>query len=154
MIFSAFVLNVKRGKKLHLNLLCPMFLCYGLLMVMQNAFPEFCAGGSKTLFSTIMYGFSTVLLAIAYNCISGDAPRFSRKLYTFGAAAAVGNLAINLLLTDLSAKADAALVFPTVHGMKLIMITALSAFIWKEKLTVRQVSAALAAVICICVLAI
>lgn len=150
-VFSlSLVLNFKKGKA-GLGLLTVMFFCYGMLMVMQGAFPKLCPSGSKTLFSAIMYGSSAVMLGTlcAFKRTRFD---FGSRLVTLGTVAAVLNLAINLLLTSLSASLPSAAVFPAVHGLKLVAITLLSFALWKEKLTPRQMAGSFMTIICVCII--
>lgn len=150
-VFSlSLVLNFKRGKA-GLGLLTVMFFCYGMLMVMQGAFPKLCVGGSKTLFSAIMYGSSAIMLGTI--CLFKKSPfDFGKKLTSLGLTAAVLNLAINLLLTTLSASLPSSAVFPAVHGLKLVAITLLSSVLWKEKLTPKQMVGSFITIICVCII--
>lgn len=144
------VLNFKREKST-VGLLFVMFLCYGMLMVMQGTFPKVCANGSKTLFSAIMYGSSALMLGAI--CLFKKSPfGFEKRLKVFGTLAAVLNLAINLLLTTLSAVLPSSTVFPAVHGLKLVAITLLSPMLWREKLTVKQIIGSFLTIIFICII--
>lgn len=155
-VFSlSLVLNFKKAvsdrKQAGLGLLTVMFFCYGMLMVMQGAFPKLCEGGSKTLFSAIMYGSSAMMLGTI--CLFKKAHfDFGKKLTALGLTAAVLNLAINLLLTSLSAVLPSSAVFPAVHGLKLVAITLLSSVLWKEKLTPKQMIGSFMTIICVCII--
>ncbi len=144
------VLNLKKDKS-NAGILTVMFLCYGMLMVMQGTFPKICENESKALFSAVMYGSSAFMLGAI--CLFKKANfRFENRLKAFGSLAAVLNLAVNLLLTILSAALPSSAIFPTVHGLKLVAITLLSPLLWKEKLTAKQIVGSLLAIIFICVI--
>lgn len=144
------VLNFKRDKST-VGILLVMFLCYGMLMVMQGCFPKVCENGSKALFSVIMYGSSAVMLGTI--CLFKRSPfGFGKRLKALGTLAAVLNLAINLLLTTLSAVLPSSTVFPAVHGLKLVAITLLSPLLWGERLSVKQVAGSFLTIIFICII--
>ncbi|MBE6650180.1 MAG: hypothetical protein E7613_02585 [Ruminococcaceae bacterium] len=143
------VLNLKKGKS-NIGLLCLMFLCYGMLMVMQGVYPKVC-DGSRVLFSVIMYGSSSLMLGSI--CFLGKKRAYiPQKLKMFGAVAAVLNLAINILLTTLSAALPSSAVFPAVHGLKLVAVTLLSPFLWSERLNAKQIVGAFLTIILVCII--
>lgn len=143
------VLNLKKGKS-NIGLLCLMFLCYGMLMVMQGVYPKVC-DGSRVLFSVIMYGSSSLMLGAV--CLFGKKrAHIPQKLKMFGAVAAVLNLAINILLTTLSAALPSSAVFPAVHGLKLVAVTLLSPFLWSERLSAKQIVGAFLTIILVCII--
>ena len=98
-----------------------------------------------------MYGSSAIMLGII--CVFKKARfDFGTRLTSLGVTAAVLNLAINLLLTSLSATMPSSAVFPTVHGLKLVAITLLSPLLWKEKLTAKQIAGSFLTIIFICII--
>lgn len=150
MISLSIVLDIKKEKS-NVALLSVMFLCYGMLMVTQGAFPKVCENGSKALFSVIMYGSSAVMLGAV--CLFKRSPfGFSGKLKGLGVLAAVLNLSINILLTALSSRLPSAAVFPAVHGLKLVAVALLSPLLWKEKLTAKQIVGSFLTIILICII--
>lgn len=150
----ALTLNAKTGRKVNLRLLLPMFLCYGMLMCMQGLFPKYCTDGSGAIFSVVMYGSSALLLGLITILKRKDRQHLMKSTYLLGFISAAFNLAINMLLTNLSATFDAVVVFPTVHGLKLVIVTLLSSVVWKEKISGIQILGSFVAIICVCVLAI
>lgn len=149
-ISLSLVLNFKKAKS-SVVLLSVMFICYGMLMVTQGAFPKVCENGNKTLFSAVMYGSSALMLGCV--CLfKRFSLKFNGKLTTLGLVAAILNLTINILLTTLSAKLPSSAVFPAVHGLKLVAITLLSAVLWKEKLTIKQLIGSFMTIVCVCII--
>lgn len=160
----ALILQFRPGGSYSLKLLIPMFVCYGLLMAMQGIYPAYCVGGSKTVFSAILYGSSAILLGIIYlgkrrglhehaqDREDSEKKRVRKTLFFLCLLTAAANLGINLLLTELSAHLDAVVVFPAVHGMKLVTITLLSPIVWKEKLSWKQIVGCFVAILCVCVI--
>ncbi|MBR2223835.1 MAG: EamA family transporter [Christensenellaceae bacterium] len=150
-ISLALTLGVKKGGHFSLGSLLPMFICYGGLMIAQGIFPKFSPESSKAMFSLVMYGSATVLLFFAQGKRKTEEKRpLTKPLILIGLVTAAVNLSVNLLLTSLSAKLDAAIVFPTVHGMKLVAVTILSGILWKERLKPLQILGALLSILFVC----
>ena len=147
------VLECQKGQKNTTRLLIPLFFSYGMLMVAQNLFPRLCPDDSNRMFSLIMYGVSAVILGIAVRLRVRERLVWSRHLKWLAVTVAAVNLAINLLLVMLSARLHASVVFPVVHGLKLVVLTSLSPILWKQKLTVVQLAGCAVAIVSICVLA-
>lgn len=84
-IFSLkFMLNVKMDRNTGIKLLLIMFLCFGMLMVMQAMYPRYCVNGSKLLFSAIMYGISAVILGIVvHGKVKKNTHIWKIRKYTF-----------------------------------------------------------------------
>lgn len=76
-----------------------------------------------------------------------------KMLYGNCIVSAVLNVTINILLTALSKSIEAYIIFPFVHGLKLILLTALSNVLWKERLKGNQILGCLSAIACICIIA-
>lgn len=101
-----------------------------------------------------MYGISAVILGVTAKIKVKQRQVFCLRLSVLLVSAAVLNLFVNVMLTMLSAKLSASVVFPVVHGLKLVIITLFSSLLWKEKLTFTQITGSLIAVMCICMLSI
>jgi len=155
LIFSlACILNLKKGGRLKAGLLSLLFVCYGMLMVMQKLFPIYSPEGSKALFSVIMYSVSAIILAVFLRKEIRTKPNYQKPLKAFLLLAAILNLVINILLPTVSAWFEASVTFPVVHGAKLVIITLISPFLWKEKLSLVQIIFCFVAIACICGLSI
>ena len=150
--FLAMTLSVRCSGRFHFPTVIAMFVSYGMLMVAQGAFPKYCINGSSTMFSVIMYGCSSLILGVlaAFRC--KKKMDFAKKLGVLCLASAVANLAINLLLTQLSSMTAAFVTFPVVHGGKLVAVTLLCGVMWREKLKVMQVIFAFLSIVCIVLL--
>lgn len=146
------ILNVKNESKINLKLFIYLFISYGMLMLMQAMFPQYCEKGSKLLFSVIMYGFSFMILVIFIKIKGMKMLKMRGKLKVFLTISAILNLAINVILTTVSGVLDAVIVFPVVHGLKFVIITLLSPFIVKEKLNAIQIAGCFVAIVCICII--
>lgn len=154
-VFSLKVmLNVKMDRNKGIKLLLVMFFCFGMLMVMQAMYPKYCVNGSKLLFSAIMYGVSAVILGIIVHSRVKTIQSFDKSANILLITAAIFNLLINILLTSLSGKLDSSVVFPFVHGLKLVALMLLSPTLWKEKLTAQQIISGFVAIVCISLLSI
>lgn len=147
------VLKCQKGQKSTVKLLVPLFFSYGMLMVAQNLFPRLCPDDSSRVFSLVMYGVSAGILGVAARLRVREKPVIGKQLKWLAVTVAAANLAINLLLVMLSAQLDASVVFPVVHGLKLVVLTVFSPVLWKQKLTVPQLVGCGVAIVSICVLA-
>ena len=155
LIFAmALTLSIKVGEKFNLMFLIPMFISYGVLMTVQGVFPKYCENGSKMFFSVIMYGFSALILGVATLIKVKEFTPFKKDVICICVWLSFLNLALNVLLTTVSASLPAIIVFPSVHGLKLVVITLISSFLWKEKLTKLQYIGCLLSTVCICVLSV
>jgi len=148
------MLGIKKLQVSSITLLSTMLLFYGLLMLTQAAFPKYCESESRALFSLIMYSTSALILFIVLKVKRCECFRLNKSLRLLLVLAAVLNLTINLLLTHLSSELDASVVFPAVHGLKLVFITLLSSLIWKERLSLLQMVGSFLSILCVCILSI
>ena len=148
------VLNIRFNFNRGVRLLLLMFVCYGMLMVMQAMYPKCCDCGSMIVFSVIMYAVSAAILAVSVKRTGKSVRAFSGTLKLFLVSASVLNFLINLLLTSLSAHLDAIIVFPFVHGMKVVALMLISPVLWKERLNAVQIAGCLIAILCITVISV
>ena len=105
-------------------------------------------------FFAFLIGSQAIILAVFLRKEIRTKPNYQKPLKAFLLLAAILNLVINILLPTVSVWFEASVTFPVVHGAKLVIITLISPFLWKEKLSAVQIIFCFVAIACICGLSI
>ena len=132
------------------GLLIGSMLCNGGTMLGQKMFAHWVPDGNITMFSFLMFGISSLSLAVwflAQSAVRKEKPqRLPKPLIISGLALATALLIINQLATAISGKVPSVILFTTVDGGGMVIAAITAAALYHEKLEKRSILGLLAGI--------